>query len=198
MRRAIFRQKLFGSFADVGNCAYARYDFGEAVRQDGIIEDDGCSGGLESFDGAHECGPRLRTQRQTRGVAIGRGLRWGLRGGDALEGNARAGEDEGRYSEAFATECIAMQVVRVRAGLRLLRRSNSRRVGGVFARHYGECDGSVGDIPRDGSSVIEQPVEWRDAGDAYQATGGKDADHGAGCGGHADGVASIGAVAEEG
>ncbi len=198
MCRPVRGKEFFGAFADVRTRSYARYGFGEAVRQDGVVEDDGRSRCTQRFDRVHECSACLRTQRLSRCVAVRCGLRWSLRGRTPLEGNASALKNEGRNAEAFATERIALQIFRVRSWLRLLRRADSCRVRGIFASHHGECDRRIGDISRDGTGVVEQPIQWSDACDAHESTSGKDADHGAGSGGHADGVAGIGAVAEKG
>ena len=72
------------------------------------------------------------------------------------------------------------------------------RIERIFARHYAERDGGIGDVARDGAGVVEQPVERCDSGDADEPARGKDADDSDGGRGHADGVAGVGAVAEHG
>src|SRR6266702_4270330 len=107
-------------------------------------------------------------------------------------------EDEGRHAEALAFEGVGLEVVCVGAGLRLGGRADRDWVHGIFTGHDGERDGGVCHVARDGACVVEEPIKRCDTCDANQSSCGEYADDGAGCGGHANGVSRVGAVAEHG
>ena len=115
-----------------------------------------------------------------------------------MKRNPGSFENEGRNSEAFSLERVCFQVLGIGAGLGLGSRTEGAKIRGIFSGHDAERNGSIGYVTGDWTGVVEQPVKRRDAGDTHQAAGGEYSDNGASRSRHANRVAGVGSIAEQG
>ena len=176
LRRAEVGEEGVGSFAEIRKSADVGGGLGEAVGEDGGIDEDGGAGGPELVDGLHKGCAGFGLEGEARFFAGGCEL--GRRGGgtDALEGGSAAFQNERRHGEALAPEGSGFQVVSVWPGLGLCGATDCGGVEGVFTGHDGELERGVRNVAGDGTGVVQQGVQGGNTRETDKAACGEDAD----------------------